>query len=381
MSDVSDLRERAEAFAPRELPFEWASEIDDSGADEIREIVEDVLTAGGLSCAYGESNSGKSYCIGHLAFCIARGVPWLGKRVERGAVIYVAAEGAASIRRRIRAYRKRTGARLDSFGLVSTSVNLLAPSIDLESLLSLIREKASEIGEAVLLVVVDTLARVIAGGDENSGEDMGRLVAAGDLIRHETGAHVLFVHHSGKNALLGARGHSSLRAALDTELEVTKDEAAKLHFVEVKKQRDLATIGTRLSARFEPVELGRNQWGKPITACVVEDAGETETRAPRSKPRGAIQRLVLSAVEAAINLHGRHPQGVDFRKNVLAATLGQVRKEFDLCAGQIEPKHRSTRFAEGMNGLKASGFVLGVGDWVWLPNLTPRFRYPNTRGL
>ncbi len=49
---------------------------------------------------------------------------------------------------------------------------------------------------------------------------MGALVRCMDLIRQETGACVLFVHHSGKDAAKGARGHSLLRAAIDTEIEV-----------------------------------------------------------------------------------------------------------------------------------------------------------------
>ncbi len=352
--------------APRRIPFQWASAINDDPKDDIREIVEGVLTAGGMSCMYGESNSGKSYFASDLGFSMVRGVPWLGKRLERGAVIYVAAEGAASIRQRTRAYRKKHRTRVDAFGLVSTSISLLSPSADAAALVALIKEKASEIGEAVLLVIIDTLARVMAGGDENAAQDMGRLVAAGDQIRHETGAHVLFVHHSGKNALMGARGHSSLRAALDTELEVTKDEAAKLHTVEIKKQRDLGSVGLRLSARFVPVELGLNQWDDPITACVVE--GTEQADVPKKQPRllRGVPKLAYDAITAAINLHGRHPQPVDFRVSAKGVTLDQARAEFARQAGHIESKHRASRFSSAVTSLKASGHVHGTEDWIWL---------------
>lgn len=357
----------------KKLPFDWGSAIARDPGEELREIVEDLLTAGGLSVMYGESNSGKTFLATHLAFSVVEGIPCLGKRVERGAVIYVAAEGSASIRQRIRAYRVRhRGRELKAFGLVSTALNLLSPSADIDALVALVAEKAAEIGMPVLLIIVDTLARVMLGGDENTAVDMGRLVTAGDRIRRDTGAHVMFIHHSGKDALRGARGHSSLRAALDTELEVTKDEGAKLHVLEVRKQRDLGSVGARLCAKFVVVELGTNQWGNQITSCVVEPASEAERKRSNPKPRGAVQRLSLQAIETAINLHGRHPTPLDFRKKAKGVTLAQARQEFDRIAGHIESKHRATRFAEGVTGLKASGHVGGVEDWIWLPSQLAR---------
>ena len=48
------------------------------------------------------------------------------------------------------------------------------------------------------LIIFDTLARCMVGGDENSPLDMGRAVAAADRVRVETGAAVLLVHHPTK---------------------------------------------------------------------------------------------------------------------------------------------------------------------------------------
>ena len=86
---------------------------------------------------------------------------------------------------------------------------------------------------------------------------------------------------------MGARGHSSLRAAVDTELEVTFDAITKLHTVSVTKQRDLGSKGEKLSARFVPIELSRSQWDKPITACVVE----------QDEPASQHIQLVMRGVE------------------------------------------------------------------------------------
>lgn len=249
------------------IPFKWASEID-ADLNDLKEIVEGVLTAGGMSVVYGESNSGKTTLILDLALRMPDGLPWLGKRLEPGAVIYVACEGSGSIKRRLAAYRKHHGREVGAFGLIPSTLNLMDPSSDVEDLIELIKDKIAEIGQLVLLVIVDTVARAMGGANENAGEDMARLVSAGDRIRQETGAHVLFVHHSGKEAAKGARGHSSLRGAIDTEIEVTAE--APVHTLTVTKQRDLDSKGERISGRFVSVELGHNQWGNPVTACVVE---------------------------------------------------------------------------------------------------------------
>lgn len=284
------------AVARPPLPFEWARDWTDAD-DDVREIVEGLLTAGGMSMMFGESNSGKSYLATHLAFCVCLGLPFLGRRVNRGAVIYIAGEGAKSIRRRGRAWQKHHGTQLGPFGLIPAPLNLMDPSPDVEDLVDLVPAKQAEIGESVALIIVDTVARAMGGGNENASEDMARLVSAGDRIRQETGAHILFVHHSGKDVARGARGHSSLKAALDTELEVTADESTHIHTITVTKQRDLATKGDRLAGRFVSVDLGRDGWDNPVTACIVEDADPPPRVSPARK-LGPAQQAVMGFLAA-----------------------------------------------------------------------------------
>jgi len=117
----------------------------------------------------------------------------------------------------------------------------------------------TEIGP--VLFVFDTLARCIAGADENSARDMGLVVANLDRIRRATSACVLAVHHTGKDMTAGARGSSALRAALDTELELTAiDERVT---VKVTKQKD--------GAEPKPMRLARIESGD---SCVLVPARE-----------------------------------------------------------------------------------------------------------
>jgi hypothetical protein len=87
-----------------------------------------------------------------------------------------------------------------------------------------------------VLVVIDTLARCIIGGDENSSRDIGRAVEAAERLRRTSFACVLFIHHTGKDESAGARGSSALRAAVSTEIECRL--ADDVVTVKETKQRD-----------------------------------------------------------------------------------------------------------------------------------------------
>ncbi len=126
-------------------------------------------------------------------------------------------------------------------------------------------------------------ARAMPGGDENQGKYMGKYLFEKDRIRAATGAHVMSVHHCGKNEDNGARGHSSLRAAMDTEIRVSRPSEGLVSLVTVTKQRDLPAIDP-MAFSLETVELGADRRGNAITSCLVNPEGEIPS--PQSKSPG-----------------------------------------------------------------------------------------------
>ncbi len=250
-----------------------------------REIVEGLLTAQTGAVVYGASNAGKSFLTMDLALHVAAGIPWHGRRVERGGVLYLALEGGDGVRNRVAAWRQHDGMEGESvpFALVACPVNLLDPDADAPRLVVTVLHVAKLCGLGFVLVVVDTLARAFAAGNENASEDMGRLIGTMDAIRDATGAAVLFIHHSGKDEAKGARGHSSLRAAIDTEIEVKANDETGARTAAVVKQRDMQKSDP-IAFRLRVVELGTNQHGKPVTSCVVEpDEPDTAGQSPVSR--------------------------------------------------------------------------------------------------
>lgn len=264
-----------------DLPLLWFDDIEP--VLDTADFVQGVLVEGSAAVIYGESNAGKTFFATDMALHVAAGMSWMGKRVEQGGVAYCVLEGGFGFRNRVAAWRRhhaRDGEDLP-FVAIPAALNLLDPEADTPRLIATIRAATKKMGMPVKLIVIDTLARAFAGGNENASEDMGALVRNMDLIRAETGATVLFIHHSGKDQAKGARGHSSLRAAVDTEIEVKADEETGIKTATIVKQREIKK-GDAFTFTLDVVELGTNRHGEAVTTCVVQPSGEdAPTRGPR----------------------------------------------------------------------------------------------------
>lgn len=231
-------------------------------------LVKDILLGGTLSVMYGDSNSGKTFIALALAYAIAADQRFLGRKVSPGAVLYVAAEGGQGIFNRMVALERHFGATDAPLFVAPIPVDLLNGGSDAKFLVEQCSEIAAKHGKPVRLIIIDTLSRALAGGDENSSVDMGKFVRHADDLRERTGAAVMIVHHTGKDKSRGARGHSLLRAATDTEIEIEAKPAEKRSTFEVTKQRDLDRIPPA-QFRLQSIKIGVDADLESITSCVA----------------------------------------------------------------------------------------------------------------
>ena len=251
-----------------------------------RWIVKGVLPEAELVVLFGESGSGKSFLALDLAMAVALGIPWRERRVRQGRVVYIAAEGAGGFRNRCQAYGQVKGLDLHAlpFDVIPDAPNLLLKDDALAV--------ARAIGRAEV-VVVDTFAQVTPGGNENAGEDMGKALAHCKGIHRATGALVLLVHHSGKDASKGARGWSGLRAAADAELEVIRHPGGRL--VRTSKQKD-GEDGLSWGFGLDVVTIGQDEDGDPLTSCVVVEQALRVAGAP-ARLLGPTELIVNAVVQ------------------------------------------------------------------------------------
>lgn len=179
-------------------------------------LIEDVMHAGTVVVLAGKFGTYKSFVAIGWAASLATGRDWFGHRVPaRGAVIYAAAEGAAGIKRRLRAWEAHTGVRADDFILIPVSVRLNRPE-DVAELESIIAETGAR------AIIYDTLHASTPGADENHSGDMGAVLDVLRGLQERHGVTAILPHHTG-HAGERARGSSSIEDDADTTFVVKLD--------------------------------------------------------------------------------------------------------------------------------------------------------------
>jgi KaiC/GvpD/RAD55 family RecA-like ATPase len=292
-------------FSVTPLPIVWMSDIEP--VLDVQDFVEGALVDGAMSCLYGNSGTGKSFIALDLAARVAAGVNWHGREVEQGPVMYIACEGGVLMRNRLVALNNQLTAMLADLGreasipfaFVRASLNLRDSSEDVERVINASKQVMLKAGRPPRLIVVDTLARTFGAGEESSPVDMGQYVQSIDHMREASGAHAMIVHHTGKDEARGARGHSSLRAALDTEMEVSR-AGANVCKLRVAKQRDLAD-GDEFRFQLKDVCLGTDRRRRDVTTkLVLPLTSSAKASAPKL---GASARKALSVLQGLVE-HG-----------------------------------------------------------------------------
>lgn len=194
-------------------------------------LIDGWLVRNSLAGLVGPSGAGKSFLAIDWACRVATGLPWIGGRVHRGGVFYLAGEGRQGLRKRVAAWESHFETPIAGAPLyLADGLPFLCEPSQAIGAIDAIEAMADELlfncgGAEPALVVIDTVARAMGGANENSSEHMGQLIRAMDWLRDRWQATVLAVHHTGHDAADRARGSSAFRAALDSEFLMKPNDA------------------------------------------------------------------------------------------------------------------------------------------------------------
>lgn len=180
-------------------------------------LVHKAVPAGGMVGLYGPSGIGKTFIAVDLGMCVATGLQWNDREVDKGFVLYISAEGGAGIAKRFYAWLVDHGVAAKDAD-IAFLLDSIAVTSDSSAMLTLVERIVNEVRRHPTLIIIDTLARCF-DGNENEQEDMSRFVAGVDLLRKEFDATVLIVHHTRLDGNR-ERGNTAFRAAADMMMSV-----------------------------------------------------------------------------------------------------------------------------------------------------------------
>ena len=350
---LTDLLRRVKAPSMR---YRLLSGADLYNAKPLRWMVRGVLPSDGLAALYGASGSGKSFLILDMAAAVAGGdYDWFGRRVTQAPVTYVCLEGEAGTGKRVKAWSLHHNKAVpDALRFITQPFDLLSNDVP-------------ELGKAIIagggasgLVILDTLNRAAPGADENSSVDMGNLIAAAKKLQTLTGGLVLLVHHTGKDATKGLRGHSSLYAALDGAVEVLATDNRRAW--SVAKSKDDVT-GDAYPFKLEIVPVGIDEEGDDITSCVIVPDDSGEAIQAKRNTLGANQKIARDVLgEPLRKSHHNGKEGSPKGRPCIDYT-----EAVELVAERMptDAKHRKSRAISAISGLVSKGYMGMKGDWLW----------------
>jgi hypothetical protein len=311
----------------------------------------------GLGAIYGSSGSGKSFLSLELGACINQGEEFFCIKTQPCDVTYICLEGEGGLQKRVQAWEAAHGKPMPSGVkfIIQPFEMMRAEQVDL--LIQALPKGG--------VVFIDTLNRAAPAADENSSRDMGIILEAAKTISRETAGLVLLVHHTGKDASRGMRGHSSLFAALDGAIEVSRDASGNRSW-SVAKSKD-GEDGKEVKFRLQTHVLGQDSDGEDITSCTVnrDHSALFVTR----QPNGKVQQAALARIKLEINasrFNGKCTSGKDTKCLRVEDAITAVANTLTTTASN----KRRNRAKQLVTGLIAGDFLCSAlqndEGWLWL---------------
>lgn len=289
----------------------------DAASQRVRWSIKHILPADSVGLIFGAPGTFKSFIALDMALHIAHGLPWLGKKTTKGAVIYLAAEGGTGLMKRIRAWHMARGLSWKEIDFRVVTVPVM-----LSSKAETVVEAAKSVGIQPTLIVVDTKSQTDEGEENSSTDTAHYFRQLGLWFRSLWACAVVVIHHSGHSATERPRGSSAILGNVDFMFGVFRDEKEMLATMECARQKD--------GDLFEPVNfsmsvqpVAKDEDGETISSLVATHINSAkqllesvakEGNAGRVGHNGLIMRLAYNGIpEKELrfafyeNLNGKEP--------------------------------------------------------------------------
>ncbi|WEJ11580.1 helicase RepA family protein [Sinorhizobium sp. M103] len=365
---ADNAKSNGEDKADRKKPrFELIplSEIKPDEAAEFR--IDRLLPRLGLACIYGPPGCGKSFLAIYMGLSIAAKRLFFGCETKQCGVVYIAAEAGTGIKKRIAAARDYLNITDDvPFYLITGAPNLgFRGPKDCKALVdSITAANIPKEQGGVGVIIIDTVARVTPGTDENKASEFGAFINNADSIGRHFRALVVGVHHSGKDESRGMRGSNVFNGATDCEWAVRKQDG--MHSATVGKMRD-GEDGIEFSFRLEVRDVGNGR-----TTCIVSEQSDVAPTSQKKSKRPPLKGAALTAWhalnEALDELGEVPPESNHVPSNTRTVSIDQWRdyaKRRGISMSDL-PRALNLAFQRAVEKLRDNNMIGIWNDRVWV---------------
>lgn len=258
-------------------------------------IVENLISPGSVNILVGEPGSKKTYALLDMGVKIGGGKSWLGMPTRKGTVLIIDEEsGYRRLSRRLGGVLRGNNADHETPIFYTTLSNLnIRNALDVAHMQKLIEDVEAD------LVIIDALADVVPGADENSVQDMQPPMIGLRGVAEKTQAAIMVIHHSNKNG--NYRGSSAIKGSVDLMLTIESAADESLVQFGFEKARDVEPFKFAGNAHFEDGKF----WMTPTVANTPK----------RSDFTSKSQRYVMRYLDA----HG-------------VSTMAEIQNNVDSCS-------------------------------------------------
>ena len=328
----------------------------------VRYLVDELVEAQSLALLFAAPSSGKSFLALSWAASIAAGTPWMGREVEAGSVFYLAGEGHAGLSRRLKAWEEHHGVSLTDAPLFVSKVP--ASLMDVASAASVVKaiETLQLVHGQPALIVIDTFARNMGAGDENSNADIGLFVNHIDQMRLTLGCAVLLVHHTGHMEKDRARGGSALNAAMDASFQLEKKTGETIELTQRKAKE--SELNKPLLFELKQVHLPGwlDSKGREMNSAVLVEKDSGQAVGGREKPLTPTQQQGMESFYRAAVKHG-----IEGESGLLTGVhLETWRQEFYRTSTADNADAKKKAFLRVRTDLVRLGRLTVTDDTYWL---------------
>lgn len=271
-------------------------------------LIYNVLPFDSIGFISGEWGTYKSFIALDMLLCVASGHSYHGHEVKQRPVFYICGEGHGGIAKRVKAWSIENGIEVSELPFyISTVPAKLLEEDNVESVYTAIKQTAVSSGQNPGLIIIDTMARNLCGGNESDSGDIGMMYNhLTEYWRQPFECCIGIIAHVGHGDKGRPRGSYDIEASADFSYLVKKpdstDNECILECQKLKDEPIPPPIGFIANQHAVGVSDECNNSITSLALSISDKPIEKKSKAGKTKKSGNYrkQKLILYALHEAI---------------------------------------------------------------------------------